>query len=347
VISRKKTRVIKVGNVLIGGNNPISIQSMANTDTRDVSATVHQILELEKAGCDIIRAAVPDEQAAYALKDIRKRIHIPLVADIHFDYRLAVISAKFVDKLRINPGNIGSIDKVKKVVEAAKKRKLPIRIGVNLGSLNKESEKKFGLTAEAMVDSGLKEIKVLENLGFRDIAISLKASDILTTIKAYELFSSKSDYPLHIGITEAGTKFAGTIKSSIGIGSMLLNGIGDTIRVSLTDTPIEEVFVGKEILTSLGLKKGRIIISCPTCGRTQIDLISIAKKIEEATKNIDKPIKIAVMGCIVNGPGEAKEADIGIAGGDKKAILFKKGKIIRTIPEDKIVEELLKEIRLL
>jgi len=345
MISRKKTRVIKVGNVLIGGSNPFSIQSMTNTDTRDVRATVEQILELEKAGCEIIRAAVPDEKAAYSLKDIKKRIHIPLVADIHFDYRLALIAAKFVDKLRINPGNIGS--KVKKVVEAAQKRNLPIRIGVNLGSLNKDSQKKFGMTAEAMVDSAFREIRVLESLGFKDIVISLKASDILTTIKAYELFSQKSDYPLHVGITEAGTRFAGTIKSSIGIGSLLVRGIGDTIRVSLTASPIEEVKVAKEILTSLGLRKGRVIISCPTCGRTQIDVISIAQKIEEATADINKPLRIAVMGCMVNGPGEAREADIGIAGGNKEAVLFKKGNIIRKIPEEKIVEELLREIQIL
>ncbi len=338
-----ETKEVKIGDIRIGKNNPIAVQSMTNTDTKDIEATVKQIHELEEAGCDIVRVAVPDEKAAYSLEKIKKKIKIPLVADIHFDYRLAIISAKFADKIRINPGNIGDKEKIKKVIEAAKKRKIPIRVGVNLGSLEKDIRKKLGSTPEAMVESAIKKIKLLEKFKFKNIVVSLKASDVLTTMKACELFSKKSNYPLHIGITEAGTKFSGTIKSSIGIGSLLLKGIGDTIRVSLTESPIEEVRIANEILKSIGLKKGRTVVSCPTCGRTKINLIELAKEVEEATANIKKPIKIAVMGCMVNGPGEAKDADIGVAGGDKCGAIFKKGKVIKTVKEENILKELLKE----
>jgi (E)-4-hydroxy-3-methylbut-2-enyl-diphosphate synthase len=342
----KKTKVVQVGNVKIGGGNPISIQSMCNTDTRDAVATIKQIHDLEKAGCEIIRVAVPDMTAAQAIKEIKKNISIPLVADIHFDYQLALESIKNgVDKVRINPGNIGKIENVQKVVDACKDKKIPIRIGINTGSLEKEAEEKYGRTAKAMVESALKHIQILEKLHFYDIVISLKASDIQRTVEAYRLLSQKVDYPLHLGITEAGTLNTGTIKSSVGLGIMLFEGLGDTIRVSLTGDPIEEVRCGWEILKSLKLRsRGVNFISCPTCGRTEIDLIGLANKVEKALISVDKPITVAVMGCVVNGPGEAKEADIGVAGGHKQGVIFKKGQILKTVPEEKILEELLSEI---
>lgn len=340
------TRVVQIGNLKIGGGNPIRVQSMCNTDTRDAAATIKQILDLEDAGCEIIRVAVPDMVAAKAIKDIKKGIHIPLVADIHFDYQLALESIKNgVDKVRINPGNIGSMENVKKVVDVCKDKNIPIRIGINTGSLEKEAEEKYGRTAQAMVESALKHIQILEKLNFNDIVISLKASDIQRTVEAYRLLSQKVDYPLHLGITEAGTLNIGTIKSSVGLGIMLFEGLGDTIRVSLTGDPIEEVRVGWEILKSLKLRdRGVNLISCPTCGRTEIDLIGLANKVEKALLGVDKPITVAVMGCVVNGPGEAKEADIGVAGGHHQGVIFKKGQILKTIPEDQILEELLKEI---
>jgi (E)-4-hydroxy-3-methylbut-2-enyl-diphosphate synthase len=343
----KQTRVVQIGNLKIGGGNPIRVQSMCNTDTRNASATTKQILELEKAGCEIIRVAVPDIIAAKAIKDIKKNIHIPLVADIHFDYKLALESIKNgVDKVRINPGNIGSSQNVKKVVNACKDKNIPIRIGINTGSLEKEAEKKYGRTAKAMVESALSHIQILEKLNFHNIIISMKASDIQRTVEAYRLLSQKVDYPLHLGITEAGTINTGTVKSSVGLGIMLFKGIGDTIRVSLTSDPVEEVRVGWEILKSLKLReRGVNLISCPTCGRTEIDLIGLANKVEKALMGIDKPITVAVMGCVVNGPGEAKEADIGVAGGHHQGVIFKKGQIICTVPEEKILEVLLSEIQ--
>lgn len=341
-----KTRVVQIGNLKIGGENPIRVQSMCNTDTRNAAATIKQILDLENAGCEIIRVAVPDMVAAKAIKDIKKGINIPLVADIHFDYKLALESIKNgVDKVRINPGNIGSMENVKKVVDACKDKNIPIRIGINTGSLEKEAEEKYGRTAQAMVESALKHIQILEKLNFHNIIISLKASDIQRTVESYRLLSQKVDYPLHLGITEAGTLNIGTVKSSVGLGIMLFEGLGDTIRVSLTGDPIEEVRVGWEILKSLKLRnRGVNLISCPTCGRTEIDLIGLANKVEKALLGVDKPITVAVMGCVVNGPGEAKEADIGVAGGHHQGVIFKKGQILKTIPEDQILEELLKEI---
>ena len=346
-MERKKTRQVKVGGVLLGGDAKVSIQSMTNTDTRDVEATLNQIRELHIAGCEIIRCAVPDMEAAEALKEICKYSPMPVVADIHFDYRLALEAIEQgVDGIRINPGNIGSIERVKAVVEKCKERDLKIRIGVNGGSLEKELLKKYGSpTAEALVESAMGHIKILEDLDFHNIVISLKSSDIYTAVEAYELMSQKVDYPLHIGITEAGGVRAGTIKSSIGIGSLLLKGIGDTMRISLTGDPVEEVKVGKDILRSLNLLNDKIkIVSCPTCGRCNIDLINIANEVENKIQDLDKNMTVAIMGCVVNGPGEAREADIGIAGGKGQGILFKKGEIVRKIPADKLVEELLDEI---
>jgi len=344
---RKITREVKVGNKKIGGNNPILVQSMTNTDTHDIEKTIEQIRRLEAEGCDIIRVAVPDMEAAEAIKEIKKNINIPLVADIHFDYRLAIKSIENgVDKIRINPGNIGREENIKKVVEIAKERGIPIRIGVNSGSLEKEILYKYkGITAEAVVESALKSVLILEKLGFYDIVISLKTPNVPLTIEAYKLASSKVDYPLHVGITEAGTIEAGTIKSAIGIGTLLYLGIGDTIRVSLTGDPVHEVRVGRQILRSLGLlKEGVEVISCPTCGRTKIDLIKLAQEVEKRTRHIKKPLKVAVMGCVVNGPGEAKEADIGIAGGDGEGVIFKKGKVYKKVKEEELIEELTKEI---
>lgn len=347
---RKKTRKVRAGGLFIGGDTPVTVQSMTNTRTSDIEATVSQISALEKAGCDIVRVAVPDMHAALAIGEIKKRISIPLVADIHFDYRLAITSIEQgVDKVRINPGNIGSMSRVKSVVSCAGERSIPIRIGVNSGSLEKEILEKYGgVTPDAMVESALKHVRILEDLDFPDIVISLKASSVPLTIAAYRLMSQKVLYPLHIGVTEAGTSYMGTIKSAVGIGALLADGIGDTIRVSLTGDPVEEVKAGKAILKSLGLyRQGAEIISCPTCGRTRINLISIAEKVEKALEGVEKPIKVAVMGCVVNGPGEAREADIGIAGGEGCAMLFKKGEILRKVPEDRIIEELLHEIELM
>lgn len=344
---RKETRKIKIGNLYIGGDSKIAIQSMTNTDTRDVKATIEQILKLEAAGCDIVRCAVPDMEAAEAIKEIVKGINIPLVADIHFDYRLALKAIENgVSKLRINPGNIGSIERVKAVAEAAKEKNIPIRIGVNSGSLEKELLKKYGkVCPEALVESALNHVKILEDVNFNDIIISIKSSDVVQMIESYKLISEKVNYPLHVGVTEAGTIWRGTIKSSVGIGALLAQGIGDTIRVSLTGDVVEEVKVGKEILKSLGyINEGVQFVSCPTCGRTQIDLIKIAEEVESKLANLNKNIKVAVMGCAVNGPGEAREADIGIAGGYGEGLIFKKGEIIKKVKEENLVEELLKEI---
>ena len=347
---RKMTREINIGGVKIGGNNPIAIQSMCNTDTRDVKSTVEQIKKLEKAGCEIIRVAVPDMQAAECIRDIKNSIDIPLVADIHFDYRLALkCMDNGIDKIRINPGNIGSADRVKQVADMAKKNHIPIRVGVNSGSLEKELVEKYGgVTPQGLVESALGHVKLLEQNDFYDTAISIKASNVPFSIEVYELLSNTVDYPLHVGITEAGTVWGGTIKSAVGIGAILSRGIGDTIRVSLTGDPVEEIYAAKEILKDLNLRKfGVEFISCPTCGRTSINLIKIANEVESKIKDIDKNIKVAVMGCAVNGPGEAREADIGIAGGHGEGLIFKKGEILRKVPEEKLVDELLKEISLL
>lgn len=348
MIERHPTRRVMVGDVPVGDGAPVSIQSMTNTPTSDVGATVAQIRALEDAGCDIVRVAVPDMEAAEALKSIKKQIRIPLVADIHFDYRLALKAMENgADKIRINPGNIGSRDRVREVVRMASERGIPIRVGVNSGSLEKLFLEKYGkVCAEALVESAMNHAAFLEDLGFRDIVISIKSSDVVMSYRAYRLLSEKTDYPLHIGITEAGTPYRGTIKSAVGIGALLLCGIGDTLRVSLTGDPVEEVRAAKEILRACGLySKGIQYISCPTCGRTQIDLIRIANEVEKALKGVDKPVKVAIMGCAVNGPGEAREADIGIAGGDGYAVLFKKGRIIERVEEDKIVETLVRAVR--
>lgn len=346
-IKRRKTRVVKIGNVLIGGDNPIAIQSMCNTKTSDVDATVKQILELEAAGCEIIRVAVPDMKAAEAIAEIKKQIHIPLVADIHFDYRLALKAIESgVDKLRINPGNIGGEDRVRAVVEAAKAKKIPIRIGVNSGSLEKDILEKYGeVTPEGLVESALRHVRILEKLDFHDIVISIKASNVPFSLATYSLLSKEVDYPIHLGITESGTEWSGTIKSAVGIGAILAMGIGDTIRVSLTGSTVEEVKVAKAILKDLGLRKfGIEFVSCPTCGRTSIDLIGLANKVEEKCRNINKDIKVAVMGCAVNGPGEAREADIGIAGGNGYGLIFKKGEILKKLPENELLDALMEEI---
>lgn len=348
--NRKKTRIISIGDLKIGGDNPILIQSMTNTDTRNVKATVEQIARLEDAGCDIIRVAVPDREAAEALSGIKAGIHIPLVADIHFDYRLALTAIENgVDKLRINPGNIGGRDKVKAVVEKAKERQIPIRIGVNGGSLEKDLLEKYGKpTAEALVESAERHMAYLQDEGFEDIVVSMKSSDVLTTIDAYTLFSEKYDYPLHLGITEAGIMQSASVKSSVGLGYLLLNGIGDTIRVSVTGDPVGEVDVAREILKSAGRydrkDAGVEVVSCPTCGRTEIDLIGIAEEVNRRLYHMDKNIKVAVMGCVVNGPGEGREADIGVAGGKGKGVLFKKGEIFKTVKEEEIVDALMDEI---
>ena len=346
-IKRRRTAVVKVGNVLIGGNNPIVIQSMCNTKTSNVLETVKQINELEKAGCEIVRVAVPDEEAAQAIKEIKKKIHIPIVADIHFNHLLALKAIdNGIDKLRINPGNIGDIDRIEAVVNAAKKNKVPIRIGVNSGSLEKDILKAYGcVTPSGLVTSALRHIKILERLNFNDIVISIKASNVPFSLETYSMLSSEVDYPLHLGITESGVLFGGTIKSSVGIGSILAKGIGDTIRVSLTGDPVEEIKVAKEILKSLELRKfGVELISCPTCSRTSIDLIGLANKVEKILQNVDKNIKVAIMGCAVNGPGEAREADIGIAGGNGEGIIFSKGEIIKKVPEEDLLNVLLEEI---
>lgn len=340
----RKTREIKIGNLYIGGENPIIIQSMTNTPTEDVEKTVAQIKELEKAGCELVRVTVNTEKAAEAIKEIKKQINIPLVADIHFDYKLALKAMENgIDKLRINPGNIGDDEKVRLVVEKAKELNVPIRIGVNSGSVEKKILEKYGrVTADGMVESAMYHVNLLEKYGFNNIVISLKASNVKMMVDAYRKISELVDYPLHLGVTEAGTEFQGTVKSSIGIGSLLVDGIGNTIRVSLTENPVEEIKVAKEILKVLGLREGVEIVSCPTCGRTQIDLIGLAKKVEKEFGNIEKNIKIAVMGCVVNGPGEAKEADIGVAGGKGEGLLFKKGEVVKKVKEEEIIPELRK-----
>lgn len=343
-------RTVNVGGVKIGGGNPISIQSMTNTDTRDVEKTCAQINALEKAGCEIVRSAVPDMSAAEAIGEIKKRIKIPLVADIHFDYKLALECIKNgVDKVRINPGNIGSTDKVRAVADAARERGIPIRIGVNGGSLEKDLLEKYkGPTADALVESAMRHVEILENVNFHDTVVSIKVSSVPTMIEAYRKFSKISDIPLHVGVTEAGTLRNGIIKSSIGIGTLLSEGIGDTVRVSLTADPIEEIRAAKDILNALEIRKtGATLVACPTCGRTRIDLIPIAEEVERRLSGIDKSIKVAVMGCAVNGPGEAREADIGIAGGNGEGLIFKKGEIVRKVPEENIIDELMKEIELL
>jgi len=346
-MERKKTKKIKLGDTFIGGDSKITVQSMTNTDTRDVDKTVNQILELTEKGCDIIRCAVVDEAAAKAIREIKKRIKIPLVADIHFDYKLALLSIENgVDGLRINPGNIGSRDRVKMVAQSAQERNIPIRIGVNSGSLDKTLLEKYGrVCPEALVESAISHVNILEDVNFDDIVISIKSSNVIQTVESYRLISSRVNYPLHLGVTEAGTLINSSVKSSIGIGSLLLDGIGDTIRVSITGNPVDEVKIGREILKSTGnLKSGIEFISCPTCGRTEIDLIKIASEVEERLADYPKNIKVAVMGCIVNGPGEAREADIGIAGGKNEGLIFKKGKIIKKVKEEDLVQELIDEI---
>ncbi len=346
---RDNTKIVNIGGVNIGGGSPVAVQSMTNTKTEDAKATISQILSLEKAGCDIIRCAVPSMEAAGALKEIKKGIHIPLVADIHFDYRLALAAIENgADKIRINPGNIGTKDKVKAVVMAAKERNIPIRVGVNSGSLEKEIIEEYGkVTAEGLVKSALMQVKMIEDLGYDNLVISIKSSDVLMCIKAHELIAKQSGYPLHVGITESGTISSGNIKSAVGIGNILYQGIGDTIRVSLTGDPVQEVYSAKLILKTLGLAKGGVtVVSCPTCGRTQINLIELAEKVEEMVKgmDIDKDLKIAVMGCVVNGPGEAREADIGIAGGKGEGLLIKKGEVIKKVPEEGLLDTLKEEI---
>ncbi len=341
-----KTRQVKVGNVIVGGGAPISVQTMTKTDTRDAAATTAQIKELEKLGCDIIRVAVPDREAADSLREIKNNISIPLVADIHFDYRLALSAIENgVDALRINPGNIGGADRVHTLARAAAEKEIPIRIGVNMGSLDKNIAEQYGRTAQGLVMSALKHAALLEQENFYNIVISVKATSVPMTIEAYRLLSEKVDYPLHLGVTEAGGPWVGTIKSAIGIGSLLADGIGDTIRVSLTGSPHEEIRVGRQILKSLGLRSGGIdLISCPTCGRCQINLFKILNEVEKRLPVVGEDIKVAVMGCVVNGPGEAKDADIGIAGGKGCGILFKKGRLIGKVPESELVETLIAEL---
>ena len=346
---RHKTRVVRIGDVAIGGENPIRIQSMCNTKTEDVEATVAQIRALTAAGCEIIRVAVPNEAAALALKDIRRQIKLPLVADIHFDYRLALAAMEHgADKIRINPGNIGEDWKLREVVTAAKERNIPIRVGVNSGSLEKDLLQKYGgVTAEGIVESALEKVRRIEELGYENLVISIKSSDVLMCIKAHELLAAETDYPLHIGITEAGTLLRGTVKSAVGLGVILYEGIGDTIRVSLTGDPLEEIKAAREILKSLGLRKGGVeVVSCPTCGRTEIDLIGLANRVESLVERYsDLDVRVAVMGCVVNGPGEAREADFGVAGGKGAGVLIRKGEVIRTMPEAELLPALEAELQ--
>ena len=344
---RNDTRVIHIKDRVIGGGNPILIQSMTNTRTEDVKATVRQIRELEDAGCDIIRCTAPTMEACEALKKIKAEIHIPLVADIHFDYRMAIAAIENgADKIRINPGNIGSIDKIKAVVDKAKEYHVPIRVGVNSGSLEKEIVAKYGrVTAEGIVESALDKIRIIEELDYDQMVVSIKSSDVMMCVKAHELIAEKMNYPLHIGITESGTIFSGSIKSAVGLGIMLNEGLGDTIRVSLTGNPVEEIKAAKVILRSLGLRKGGIeVVSCPTCGRTQIDLIGLANKVETLVAGYPYDLKVAVMGCVVNGPGEAREADLGIAGGKGEGLLIKKGEIIKKVKEEELLSALKEEL---
>lgn len=347
MMERHKTREVKIGNRIIGGNHPIAIQSMTNTKTEDVDATVAQIQQLTKAGCEIIRCAVPTMEAVKALGEIKKQIAIPLVADIHFDYRLAIAAMENgADKIRINPGNIGSADRVKAVVDEAKSRNIPIRVGVNSGSLEKNLVEKYhGVTAEGIVESALDKVKMIEDMGYDNLVISIKSSDVMMCVKAHELIASKTDHPLHVGITEAGTLISGNIKSSIGLGLILSRGIGDTIRVSLTGDPIEEIKSAKLILRTLGLRKGGIeVVSCPTCGRTQINLIQLANQVETMVAEFPLDIKVAVMGCVVNGPGEAKEADLGVAGGIGEGLIIKHGKVFKKVPEEELLPALRYEL---
>lgn len=342
-----ETKVVKIGGRIIGGNNPILIQSMTNTKTEDITATVQQINELTELGCDIIRCAVPTMEAAEALKEIKKQIRIPLVADIHFDYKLAIAAIENgADKIRINPGNIGSTERVKAVVDAAKERNIPIRVGVNSGSLEKDLVEKYhGVTAEGIVESALDKVKLIEDMGYDNLVISIKSSNVMMCVKAHELIATQTVHPLHVGITEAGTLISGNIKSAIGLGLILNKGIGDTIRVSLTGSPLEEVKSAKLILRTLGLRTGGIeVVSCPTCGRTQIDLIGLANKVETMVSGYDLDIKVAVMGCVVNGPGEAKEADIGIAGGKGEGIIIKHGQVYKKVPENELLPALKYEL---
>ncbi|WP_273325012.1 flavodoxin-dependent (E)-4-hydroxy-3-methylbut-2-enyl-diphosphate synthase [Vallitalea guaymasensis] len=348
IMYRDNTKVVKIGDKVIGGGNPILIQSMTNTKTHDIEATVKQILTLEEEGCDIIRVAVPDVEAAKAVYEIKKRIHIPLVTDIHFDYKLALMSMEYgADKIRINPSNIGNLERVNKVVERAKVDNIPIRIGINSGSVEKHILDKYGhVTAEGLVESTVNNVKIIEDMGYDNIVISLKSSNVPMAIKAHQLVAEAVNYPLHVGITEAGTIWSGTIKSAVGLSVILAGGIGDTIRVSLTGDTVEEVRVAKKVLETLDLReKNHIeIVSCPTCGRTQIDLIKLANMVEKRFGNLEKKIKIAVMGCVVNGPGEAKEADLGIAGGKGVGLIFRKGEVIKKVPEDRLIDELAIEI---
>ena len=344
---RDYTKVVQIGNRKIGGGNPVLIQSMTNTKTEDVEATVRQILELEAAGCEIIRCAVPTMEAAEALREIKKQIHIPLVADIHFDYRLAIAAMENgADKIRINPGNIGSRDRIQAVVDVAKERNIPIRVGVNSGSLEKDLVEKYhGVTAEGIVESALDKVHLIEDMGYDNLVISIKSSDVMMCVKAHELIATQTDHPLHVGITESGTIISGNIKSSIGLGLILHQGIGDTIRVSLTGDPLEEIKSAKLILRTLGLRKGGVeVVSCPTCGRTRIDLIGLANQVENMVADIPLDIKVAVMGCVVNGPGEAKEADIGIAGGIGEGLLIKNGEVYKKVPEGELLEALRYEL---
>ncbi len=344
---RKSTKEIQIGNVWIGGSHPIAIQSMTNTKTEDVEATVKQILALEAAGCEIIRCAVPTMEAAKAFAEIKKQIHIPLVADIHFDYRLAIAAMEHgADKVRINPGNIGSKEKIKAVVDVARERNIPLRVGVNSGSLEKHLVEKYnGVTAEGLVESALHQAALIEEMGYDNLVISIKSSDVLMCVKAHELITEKIRYPLHVGITESGTVTSGNIKSAIGLSLILGQGIGDTIRVSLTADPVEEIASAKQILKTIGLRRGGIeVVSCPTCGRTRIDLIGLAKQVEKLVKNYPLDIKVAVMGCVVNGPGEAREADIGIAGGVGEGLIIRKGEILRKVKEEELLAELKKEL---
>ena len=344
---RENTKKVKIGNVCIGGGSPIAIQSMTNTKTEDVRSTVKQIMELSEAGCEIIRSAVPTEEAARAIAEIKKEISIPLVADIHFDHKLAIMAMEYgADKIRINPGNIGGKDKVSEVVRCAKERNIPIRVGVNSGSLEKELVEKYhGVTAEALVESALSQASLIEDMGYDDLVISIKSSDVIMCAKAHELIAEKTRHPLHVGITEAGTMYNGNIKSAMGLGIILYQGIGDTIRVSLTSDPLEEIRSAKKILRNLALRsQGIQVISCPTCGRTEIDLIKLANDVQEMAVNYDLPIKVAVMGCVVNGPGEAKEADIGIAGGKGCGLLIKKGEVIKKLPENELLNALKYEL---
>lgn len=345
---RDNTKVIKIGDRVIGGGNEILIQSMTNTKTENIEATVRQIKELTIAGCDIIRCAVPTMEAALALKKIKKEISIPLVADIHFDYKLAIAAMEnCADKIRINPGNIGSVEKVKAVVDVAKERNIPIRVGVNSGSLEKNILEKYGhVTAEGIVESALEKVKMIEDLDYDNMVISIKSSDVMMCVDAHRLIAKKTNYPLHVGITESGTLYSGNIKSSIGLGIILNEGIGDTIRVSLTGAPIEEIRTANLILKTLGIRKGGIsVVSCPTCGRTQIDLISLANKVEKIVEKYDADLKVAVMGCAVNGPGEAREADLGIAGGHGEGLIIKKGEIIRKVPEESLLAQFEEELK--